>query len=163
MDLETNVPPRNTSLHGVRVDYVLCSPALIPRIRREETRLHLKEVGSDHKALVGNIRFDRNKLLIGIKVATLREREISKIETEMNAIGRGTVTFTQDGASARQKLVDCDTVILEGPAVEPALPSCDLCFELTDSCKRPSPSGDSKIIRVQDVETMLAFVEQYLA
>ena len=162
MDLETSVPPRVTSQHGVRVDYVLCSPALIPRIKREETRLHLKEVGSDHKALVGNIRFNKNKLFFGIMGARLKESEKSDIVAMMNALER-TVTFTNDMSSAHRKLVVDDTVIVEAPAVEHVLPSCDLCFEFTDSRNRSSPNGDNQVIRVPDVETMMAFVEQYLA
>ena len=163
MDLETNSPPRNTSLHGVRVDYVLCSPALIPRIRKEDTRLHLKEIGSDHKALVANIRFNRNRLLVGIKGKRLSEAEKLAIRTEMYALGRRTVTFDHDVTSAHRKFVDDDTVIVEGPAVERALQSCDLCFEFTDSQKRSSPTGDNKKIPVTNIETMMAFVEQYLA
>ena len=163
MDVEASVPPRNTSHHGVRVDYVLLSPALIPRIKREASRLHLKEVGSDHKALVANIRFDRNKLLIGIMGKRLGEGEKSEIKTEMNALGRKAVNFAHDVTSAHRKLVDKDTVIVEGPAVERALPSCDLCFEFTYSHKRSSPNGDNKIIHVPNVEKMMAFVEQYLS
>ena len=163
LDLETNSPPRNTSLHGVRVDYVLCSPALTPRIRKEETRLHLKEVGSDHKALVANIRFNRNKLLVGIKGKRLKEAEKLEIRTVMNALGRKAVNFAHDLTSAHRKLVDDDTVIVEGPGVERALQSCDLCFEFTDSQKRSSPNGDNNKIPVTNIETMMAFVEQYLA
>ena len=168
MDLETNTPPRNTSLHEVRVDYVLCSPALIPRIKRNETRLHLREVGSDHKALVANIRFDRSKLLVEIKCARLSDTEKTEISTGMNALGRRTVAFARDATSAYLKLVDEDTVILEGSAVGRALPSCDLSFEITERSESqkhliPTTIGDSKIIRVPNVETMLVFVEHYLA
>ena len=168
MDLETNTPPRNTSPYEVRVDYVLCSPALIPRIKRNETRLHLREVGSDHKALLGNVRFDRSKLLVEIKCAGLSEVVKTEILTGMNALGRRTVAFARDATSAYLKLADEDTVILEGSAVERALPSCDLSFEITESSESqkhliPTAIGDSKIIRVPNVETMLAFIEHYLA
>jgi endonuclease/exonuclease/phosphatase family metal-dependent hydrolase len=56
-DLEASRPPRNTSIHGVRVDYILCSPALHPRLEAAQTKLHVIETDSDHSALLANIRY----------------------------------------------------------------------------------------------------------
>ena len=164
MDLETSAPPRNTSRHGARVDYVLCSPALKPRIRRDQTRLHLVEVGSDHKALVGNIRFNRSKLLIGIKGGESGESARSEMERRMGALGRARVTFTQDLASVHRKLSGEDTVIVESPNVERILPSLDVCFQFSDgTCRRQSPAGDNRIIYIPNVEDMFSVLDSYLA
>ena len=165
-DLETRFPPRNTSHHGIRIDYILCSPALVPRIDWNQTRLHLVDVGSDHQALVGNIRFNKNKLLIGIKLdprKLLTTNEKQEIENGLNSLKRREILFTQEMDNIYQKLSEVDTVIFENQNVGLVNHSLDLCFELTKRYEGYRPSTmESKVFYVSSIVSMLEFIKAFL-
>ena len=144
-DLEEFCTPRPTSSHDTRVDYILCSESLLPRL--ESHKFHVLPTSSDHKALLATIRFSSKKLLIGIKgSAFLRQKEIVSELMKMmeNTVG---VVHVEDYrkeavgsfhpedfdldrcfSDAFQKLGYVDVVFIEGQYIDELLPALDLLF-----------------------------------
>ena len=62
-DLELS-EPRNTCRHGTRVDYILCSEGLYPRLH--DHKLYVLPSKSDHSALLALLTLNLKKVVIGI-------------------------------------------------------------------------------------------------
>ena len=143
----------------------LSSNIHILRIKLDQTRLHLEDVGSDHQALIGNIRFNKTKLLIGIKTDPkkgLSSEEKQEISDRMKVLFGKTTAFSNNLPTVHQKLINEDTVVIENPKVDLLIHSLDLCFELTKNHRTSPSTAENQMISVSNVGSMFSFVEAYL-
>ena len=167
-DLEDRQPPRATSDKGqTRVDYILLSPSLLPRVRVEHSKLTIIDTESDHSALLGDLQFDRNKLLLGIETGG-RDGQGSlaaglKARMTEQGLGGSISTLTDSSEDMLGSLTRRDTVIVEGPTVRTLLPSLDLLFNATETPTHGHTTEGGKVLAITDVGAMVDHLELYLA
>ena len=141
VDLEHRVPPRATSTHGLRVDYVFASRSLAPRLDLGRSRLQVlpSEPWSDHSALLALLHFHSRKRIIGLvggicsgrlTAAKAVQRGLADERCRVEIVsGEG----PDSAGDVYRRLRGCEVVLWVGPRLESdghALASLDRVFVL---------------------------------
>ena len=163
-DLEKTVPPRTTSIYDVRVDYIFCSPMMLPRVDREKTRFDVLESESDHSAMFGNLVLRSDKLAIGVMGS--EQVEVDAFAAELKGLmvdtGLGETELVQDIATLPERFSEVTNVIVVGN-IKDVLPSLDLVFHLDDiDVETINERHRRKVVKVSTPQDALGHINMYL-